>query len=706
MDAPRLSPSASIAPMNPSTPQHYRFGTWTYRPELRLLCGDEGEIRLKPLSDRLLCRLLTEPGKVLSRDRLIEEVWTRREVNDEVLSRAIAELRNLLGDDARQPRYIETLAKGGYRWMTEVQRHDELVAASAGVPAAPVAALEPGAGRRRWVIAGGTLLAVGLFSAWQLARAPAHVELRAEDLLHARPLTADPRLDLDPRFDPAGRIVYVRADGARGSELVMVSRQGSAERVLWQQPGLLRHPAVAPDANEVAVIAPQAERCQLLAISLLDGRRQPLADCAAGLAGALEWSADGKALLYTAPAVDADHAPGLAILDRATLTRRELTTPTLTQGAHLSPRLSPDQRHLVYASQHGADRQLWWTDWPQLREHQALLARPEPLYQHAFNADGSALWVAGDLVGYRALNRLAAGGEPELLGGRGAQSIDLHADGSAVWTEARYDADVWLGEAGQTEWLPIARSNRHESQPAFAPDGQSLALVSNRGGSETVLLSLQPSGEVIDLRLDPGRRWVRPSWSPDGASLVLSSYEQAQTRLYRYQLAEHRLMPIDGLPEDAFAAIELPDRLLFLSGPPEQRRLQQRLAGLPEAQSLPLGEVSAFRASAQWLVWRAPGDAGLRVARLDQWDGARLINDLDVQRPEAFAISGNRLCYAYERQLWCRELPDGDAVAVAKAPFPDTHGPSLALSATGRLAVSRLESLSLDLVIAEAPEGR
>ena len=79
----------------------YRFLDWRYEPARRRLVGPAGEVRLKPLSDRLLRHLLDAPGAVLSREHLIEEVWTRREVNDEVLSRAIAELRALLGDDAR-----------------------------------------------------------------------------------------------------------------------------------------------------------------------------------------------------------------------------------------------------------------------------------------------------------------------------------------------------------------------------------------------------------------------------------------------------------------------------------------------------------------------------------------------------------------------------------------------------------------------------
>src|SRR5262245_7691541 len=128
--------------MNDAAPpaSEYRFLDWRYEPARRRLVGPAGEARLKPLTDRLLRCLLDASGTVLARDALIERVWTRREVNDEVLSRAIAELRALLGDDARQPRFVETLSKGGYRWIAPVER-----------VAAPAAAKRAG---HRWIAAG------------------------------------------------------------------------------------------------------------------------------------------------------------------------------------------------------------------------------------------------------------------------------------------------------------------------------------------------------------------------------------------------------------------------------------------------------------------------------------------------------------------------------------------------------------------------
>ena len=684
------------------------FGSWRYQPQLRTLVGPDGEVRLKPLLDRLLRRLLADPGKVLSRDQLLEEVWTRKQVNDEVLSRAIAELRGLLGDDARKPRYIETLAKGGYRWIASPE------------PLADITRSPPHQYRRAALslalVTAALVMAGALW--WTKSQRPTSVasstsaELDAQGLLQARPLTAHLQLELDPRFDSSGRVVYVRADPTTNrTELVMTDPGDDAERVLWAQPGLLRHPTASPDGREVAVMrrsqAAVERRCELIAVSVLDAQIQHLADCDVDAWGSMEWTADGQSLLYTGIAADSAHAPGLNLLDRQSLRSRAQTTPLIAEGAHLHPRLSPDQRYLVYASQHGGDRQLWWTDWPEMRRHRPLLGRPEPIYGHSFTPDGSALWVAGDLLGYRALNRLTAAGEITLLGGRGAQSIDLLADGSAVWTLANYDADVWVGPAeSAAEWRAVGQSTRYESQPAFSPDGQQLAMITNRGGTEAIQIVDLRNDEVRQLPLDRSIRWVRPNWSADGGSLILSGYRGSRTDLYRYDLGQQRLHPISGLPINAFAGVALADRLLFLSGESEQRLLQQRIGENGAPKALPLGAVRAFRANSRWLAWVGSDEEKIRVAPIDRWEQGQVVATSDPARIEALALGKDALYFVADDVLWRQPLPDGPRQALEQAPRPTGQGPSVALSSDGKLAIGRLNEVSMDLMIARPSAKR
>ncbi len=680
--------------MDASPPQAYRFLDWRYEAALRRLVGPAGETRLKPLPDRLLRCLLDAPGQVLSRERLIDSVWTRREVNDEVLSRAVAELRALLGDDARRPRFVETLSKGGYRWIAPVTRED----AGAVPRAAP--------GRRRGLIAAVTVVvacagALAWYSIRQRGSSPDHAAL-AIGLLKARPLAADARLEYDPRFAGNGRVVYVRAQaGSRAGELMLLDTTSLAERVLWNSDAALGDPAPSPDGREVAVLRHDAEGCSVWTVALVDLRRARLAECAPTGGGGLEWVDNGEALVFTGAAADAGHAPGLVRFDRKSAAARVLTTPEIGEGVHVNPRLSHDGTHLAYASLREGEAQLWLADWPRVAERRALLKRPEPLYGLAFEPDGDALWVAGDLTLYRALHRLLPGGEPVLIGGRGAISIDLAPNGAAVWPEANYDADIWLRDGAGKPWTAIARSNFYESQPAFSADGSRIALVSNRNGVESVFVYDRRDGSVRSLPLDASLRWVRPSWSLRDDSLLLTAYEARETRLYRYRFDEASPRLVERVDPGAFGGVELADRLLYMTGSGTGRgTLMQLRDGAANSEDAGLGPVSAFRASSEWLVWRSDGDASLHAAPLPSLQPVQDIASDDDG--EAFALVGSTLYFVDHNRLRVMTLPDGAPSDVIEPRLPSGNGPAVAASADGALAVVALVSVNIDLMISDA----
>ena len=77
----------------------YRIGEWTLRPEAHALSCGEVEHRVPKRLVSLLQVLADHAGQTLGRETLLDLVWQRRVVNDEVMSRAIAELRGLLGDE-------------------------------------------------------------------------------------------------------------------------------------------------------------------------------------------------------------------------------------------------------------------------------------------------------------------------------------------------------------------------------------------------------------------------------------------------------------------------------------------------------------------------------------------------------------------------------------------------------------------------------
>jgi Transcriptional regulatory protein, C terminal len=72
----------------------------------------------------LLC-LAAQAGQVVSKERLLRTVWSDTFVGDDVLTRSISELRRVFGDDVKEPRFIQTIPKSGYRLIAGVSSNAE-----------------------------------------------------------------------------------------------------------------------------------------------------------------------------------------------------------------------------------------------------------------------------------------------------------------------------------------------------------------------------------------------------------------------------------------------------------------------------------------------------------------------------------------------------------------------------------------------------
>lgn len=99
----------------------FRTGKWLVQPEACRIHTENEEVRLRPLMMNLLVVLVEHAGEVLSKDRILESVWESRFVSDSSLTREVAELRRILGDNRKDPYYIETIPKRGYRYIARVE---------------------------------------------------------------------------------------------------------------------------------------------------------------------------------------------------------------------------------------------------------------------------------------------------------------------------------------------------------------------------------------------------------------------------------------------------------------------------------------------------------------------------------------------------------------------------------------------------------
>lgn len=120
------------------TPGSYRFDRFVLDPGDRRLLRDGAPVELNARYLDALALLVRDAGKLVSKDRFLDEVWRGVPVTDEALTQCIKTLRRKLGDNAANPRFIETVPKHGYRFVAPVETAEAMDGPRPVAEAAPL----------------------------------------------------------------------------------------------------------------------------------------------------------------------------------------------------------------------------------------------------------------------------------------------------------------------------------------------------------------------------------------------------------------------------------------------------------------------------------------------------------------------------------------------------------------------------------------
>ncbi|MBI3576254.1 MAG: winged helix-turn-helix domain-containing protein [Gammaproteobacteria bacterium] len=140
----------------PPTPNPFRVADWVADPATHRLHRGGTEVRLEPRVMTLLVCLANRAGELVTREELERQVWGRTVVGYDALTSSIIKLRKALGDDSRQPRFIETVSKKGYRLIAPVRPAHEPEPLT--VVPAPARTVNPW--RRNLLVAGLTIAVI------------------------------------------------------------------------------------------------------------------------------------------------------------------------------------------------------------------------------------------------------------------------------------------------------------------------------------------------------------------------------------------------------------------------------------------------------------------------------------------------------------------------------------------------------------------
>lgn len=623
-------------------------------PTLNRLSRGGEEVRVEPKVMQVLEVLAETPGEVVTRETLVARVWPGVFVSEDVLHRAIRELRRIFGDDTSNPTYVETIRKRGYRLIAPVRK-----------TGAEVPAPAPAAAPRRssaFIAAASIALAAALGAVvFALASWPAETEPASASVKFVA-MTSSPVNETDPALSPDGaRLAFaMRPDPAdyresATADIYITEGAGRTPQRVIAHPADDRYPAWSFDASTLAFIRIDGATCDVMLFTFNDRRERRVAACGNFEEPRVSWSADGEWLVESfAPGPDPIRGWQIARISTRTGVREELTLPNPgTLGDH-SPSVSPDGTRIAFvrgingatADLHvipfggGTPARVTW-------DNQDLIGVD-------WSADGRALFYATDRAGGYTVWRVPAeGGTPELMVGGAAKlkhpSV-ARASGRIAYESWSYEINLWEapitdrldleGDLTPTLRPAVRTSDQWNHSPEFSPDATRIAFVSTRSGGAELWTSDRDGANAQQLT-NFGRAAIRqPRWSPDGTRILISASVNGQLDLYLVDVAGGALTRLTDDTDDEFAPAWSHDSAAVLFGArrsgtwqlmrmtiADRARTQLTTDGGYVAHASPDGKTILFTRLERTGVWTMPaagGEArllvpGVRAAETVNW---------------------------------------------------------------------------------------
>ena len=497
-------------------------------------------LRLQEQPFQILCALLERPGDVVTREELIGRLWADGTVvdYDRGLNAAVTRLRQVLSDSAESPRYVETVARRGYRFIAPLERTVEGSGSVGAVEQAP-----PKTSRWLWALAAlgvsGLLVGLGL---WR-ANPGTDDGASTNEPVTIAPLTTEPGVETDVSFSPDGnQIAYAwRALGADEPHIYLRQvRVGDPVRLTKGAAGEYS-PAWSRDGRYIAFLRPvDAERLALtLAPVLGSGPERKLIELPSpstrrikdgGLTRSLDWTPDSRYLIVAAFREGAKpyEAAGLMRVAVDTGEPRWIHEPPakLTDGSTDAPAVSPDGRTLAFVKAFsGAAREIHLQPLGNDAEPTGppFPLRTKPWCQSlAWTKDGKSIFFDASRWLYRIEARPGAAVEVLQAAGTGVRMPAVARDGRVAWTREFRDDNIWEVNLASGSFHQVISSTAVDRSAEYSPDGRRIALQTRRTGTGQILVCDSDGKrctQITEMKGDAGS----PSWSPDGSQIAFDA---------------------------------------------------------------------------------------------------------------------------------------------------------------------------------------
>ena len=518
----------------PGKPHILRFGAFEFDVRAGELRKHGIRIKLRQQPIQILEMLVANPGEVVLREEIQLRLWPDNTTVafDQAINAAILRLRSALGESADQPRYIETVARRGYRFKGEVEYVGRQIEAGAANPVQPAASLPSARMARRWLAA--AWLAVLLLSAgaW-IIRQGGRTSGPPPRVV---PLTSYQGSEIYPSFSPDGRQVAFTWNGPNRDNwdiYVKLIGETGALRVT-SDPADDVCPAWSPDGKWIAFGRSAPKRgTALYVVSSLGGTERKIADFVG--TGQISWSPDGKwlAVARSQPYQSPQGDPGIFLLPVDGGEPRQITHPA-PSGHDGFPAFARTGHALAYAS--------CWRRFScdlfvqELDSNYDPHGRPQRITNQQIAvigitwADDSLIYAGSmstGLLPYLWRASLRGNRSPErleLAGVNAFQPTATRTGDRLAFSRMTRNYDIWRYQMGGGPPRLLIASSLDDVCPQFSPDGSRIVFASARSGESVDLWIVNADGSnPVQLTNQLARGDGAPRWSPDGRQIVFDS---------------------------------------------------------------------------------------------------------------------------------------------------------------------------------------
>ena len=552
----------------------FALGGARVRPSLNRVEREGVSVQLEPKIMEVLVCLAERSGEVVGKEEILGRVWKGTFVSDDVLTRAIAELRRVFDDDPASPRVIETIRKRGYRLLVSRAIPDGAAESrpseSRGAFRGAVAAF-----------AGVALLAAAIV-ALAIRRAGRTAPVRIV------PVTTFEGNERHPALSPDGtRVAFAWERAGQKTSLFLKLIQAPTAVPLTNSPGSDDEPAWSSDGQKIAFVRRTKDACEIFSVPSVGGPAQRIAECGSRDPGKIAWSPSGEEIALSGRTEGG--ALRIELLHTSSGSRTILTLPPADFLGDEEPAFSPDGKTISFLRSRSDGVSDLYTVASEGGEPRRITFENRAVTGADWSPDGKSLIFSSNRAGLFSLWKVSTGGgEPVLLAGGGSKMkhpSTARRVNAVAYENWHYEVSLWsvpVSSARPESRLTFA-ADEWEFDPEFSPDGRRIAYVSTKSGADEIWTIDAGGGAPAQLTSFGGPRLGMPRWSPDGKTLVFTARPEGQADLYAIDSSGGSPIRLTSTPGDEAA--------------PSWSR---------DGRSIDF----ASRQSGAWEVWRMPASGG------------------------------------------------------------------------------------------------